>query len=91
VRTFHSMLLAAAGAALSAAAPGSGASMTSDDRPRGVPRARDGDIAIAQELDAARRAGTVAAYDLFIERHPNHPLAEAARDERRRLLAKRRR
>ncbi|HYG31123.1 MAG TPA: hypothetical protein VD887_13035 [Allosphingosinicella sp.] len=51
----------------------------------GIRPARDGDIAIGQELDAARRAGTLAAYDLFIARHPEHPLARAAREERGRL------
>jgi hypothetical protein len=44
--------------------------------------ARDGNIAIQEELDAARRAGTAAAYDLFIARHPQHPLAATARAER---------
>jgi hypothetical protein len=46
------------------------------------PRPRDGNVAIRQELDAARRAGTLAAYDLFLARHPDHPLAEIARRER---------
>jgi hypothetical protein len=46
---------------------------------------RDGNIAIQEELDAARRAGTLAAYDLFIARHPHHPLIETARKERERL------
>jgi hypothetical protein len=46
------------------------------------PRPRDGDVAIREELDAARRAGTIAAYDLFLARHPDHPLAETARRER---------
>lgn len=45
-------------------------------------RARDGNIAIQEELEAARRAATVEAYDLFIARHPGHPLAEVARGER---------
>ena len=44
--------------------------------------ARDGNIAIQEELDAARRARTVAAYDLFIARHPGHPLEAVAREER---------
>lgn len=47
--------------------------------------ARDGNIAIREELDSARRAGTIAAYDLFIARHPQHPLAEEARAERAKL------
>ncbi len=51
--------------------------------------ARDGNIAIAEELCAARAKGTVAAYDLFIARHPQHPLAAAARKERARIVAKR--
>jgi hypothetical protein len=50
-----------------------------------VPRARDGNVAIRQELDAARQANTLAAYDLFIARHPQHPLTAPAREERRRL------
>lgn len=47
--------------------------------------ARDGDIAIREELDSARRAGTIAAYNLFIARHPDHPLAEIARREREQI------
>ena len=50
-----------------------------------VPRARDGNVAIRQELCAARKAGTLEVYDLFIARHPDHPLAKIAREERRRL------
>lgn len=46
------------------------------------PRPRAGDVAIRQELDAARRAGTRAAYDLFLARHPGHALAAVARRER---------
>jgi hypothetical protein len=49
-------------------------------------RARDGNIAIREELEAARTAATVAAYDLFIARHPDHPLAKIAREERQRLI-----
>ena len=52
------------------------------------PRPRDGDVAIRQELAAARRAGTLAAYDLFLRRHGNHPLAEPARRERAVLAAR---
>jgi hypothetical protein len=47
--------------------------------------ARDGNIAIQEELDSARKARTVAAYDLFIARHPGHPLEPVAREERARL------
>ena len=56
-----------------------------------LPPARDGNIAIQEELDAARRAGTIAAYDLFIARHPDHVLAETARRERAEILRRRRR
>jgi hypothetical protein len=54
-----------------------------------LPKARDGNIAIQQELDAAHRAGTVEAYDLFIARHPAHPLAQVARQERAAIEARR--
>jgi hypothetical protein len=47
-----------------------------------LPRPRDGNVAVQEELDAARRASTIAAYDLFLARHPDHPLAEIARRER---------
>jgi hypothetical protein len=77
-------LIAAAAAACAAAdAPERNAMPTS------IPP-RDGNIAIQQELDAARRAGTVEAYDLFIARHPRHPLAETARQEKARIAHRRR-
>lgn len=60
-----------------------------DKRSTMLPRPRDGNVAIQEELDAARRAGTVAAYDLFLARHPDHPLAQAARHERAKLAARR--
>jgi len=47
-----------------------------------LPLPRDGNIAVQEELDAARKAGTIAAYDLFLARNPDHPLAEVARRER---------
>jgi hypothetical protein len=72
-----------AGLALLTAAPAptEGGAMHSDLR-----RARDGNIAIQEELDAARKAATIEAYDLFIARHPDHPLARIACEERQRLL-----
>jgi hypothetical protein len=51
-----------------------------------LPRPRDPNIAVREELEAARHAGTVAAYDLFIARHPEHRLAQVARRERTRLI-----
>jgi hypothetical protein len=55
-----------------------------------LPRPRDGNVAVREELDAARRAGTVKAYDLFIARNRRHRLAAIARRERARLMAPRR-
>jgi hypothetical protein len=57
----------------------------SNSMPTSIPP-RDGDIAIQEELAAARRTGTLAAYDLFIARHPQHPFADTARRERERLV-----
>ena len=54
-----------------------------------VPPARDGNIAIQEELDAARASRRVADYELFIARHPAHPLAQLARAELNALRAKR--
>lgn len=41
--------------------------------------ARDGNIAIREEFEAAAARNTREAYQLFIDRHPDHPLAEEAR------------
>lgn len=53
-----------------------------------LPRPRDPNIAVQEELDAARRAGTVAAYDLFLARHGDHALAATARRERAEIAAR---
>lgn len=47
--------------------------------PGSVPPARDGNIAIREEYEAALAAGTRAALELFMARHPGHPLAAEAR------------
>lgn len=60
------------------------------ERPGGIAPARPGDVAIGEEFEAARRAGTREAYDLFIARHPDHSLADRARRERDRLPARKR-
>jgi len=52
-----------------------------------LPLPRDGNIAIKEELCAARARATKDAYDLFIARHPRHPLADIAREERDQLKA----
>ena len=56
-----------------------------------VPEARPGDIAIFEELVAARASRSVEAYRLFLARHPLHPLAKVARAELNSLLAERKR
>jgi hypothetical protein len=78
---FLYFLMAAGGAAVSS----SSLEAVDMKRPTGpVPLAphRDGNIAVAEELAAARRAGTIKAYDLFLARHPTHALARTARRER---------
>jgi len=52
-----------------------------------LPRPIDGDIPVRGELEAARRAGTRAAYDLFLARHGDHRFAVTARRERAALPA----
>ena len=43
--------------------------------------ARDGNIAIREEFDAAIASGDADRLKLFIARHSDHPLAEQARAE----------
>jgi len=47
-----------------------------------MPAPRDGQVAVQEEFDAAARANTTAAWDLFIRRHPDNPLTEPARAAR---------
>jgi hypothetical protein len=56
-----------------------------------VPPARPGDVAIMEELVAARASARSEAYELFIKRHPDHPLARIARSELRALLERKER
>lgn len=53
-----------------------------------VAPARDGNVAIREELDQALKRDTIEAYDLFLARHPGHPLGEIARQQRDRLTGK---
>lgn len=55
------------------------------NRSTNLPRPRDDTPGVRAELAVARRAGTIAAYDLFLARHGDHPLARIARRERARL------
>ncbi|MHB0768736.1 hypothetical protein [Bradyrhizobium sp. 5.13L] len=50
-----------------------------------MPMARDPAVAVAEEYEAARRKGTREAFELFIARHGDAPLAEQARAELERL------
>ena len=54
-----------------------------------IPRPRDPDIAVKEEYDAAVQAGTIAALELFIARHPGHALAADAESDLLRLKATR--
>lgn len=47
-----------------------------------MPAPRDGQVAVQEEFDAAAKANTAAAWDLFIRRHPDNPLTERARAAR---------
>jgi hypothetical protein len=53
---------------------------------RSVPPARDANIAVREEYEAARQQRTVQAFELFIARHPDDPLAEKARADLQRLV-----
>jgi hypothetical protein len=57
------------------------------NRSTNLPRPRDDTPGVRAELEAARRAGTLAAYDVFLARHGDHALAATARRERARLAA----
>jgi hypothetical protein len=50
-----------------------------------MPMARDPTVAVAEEYEAARRTRTREAFELFIARHGDDPLAEQARAELKRL------
>lgn len=52
--------------------------MTEASAPRSAAPARDGNIAIREEFEAATKAGTPEALKLFIARHQGHPLAGEA-------------
>lgn len=52
------------------------------------PRVRHGDAAVREELDAAVSTGTADALELFLRRHPSHPLAREA-SERLHALGRR--
>ena len=50
-----------------------------------TPPARNPEAAVEEEYQIALRQGTSQALELFIARHPDHPLAEKARADLKRL------
>ncbi len=58
---------------------------TAEVRQQTVPLARDPQLAVEEEFETAKRQGTREAYDLFIARHPDNPLAAEARRLRERI------
>lgn len=50
-----------------------------------VPPARASSAAVAEEYEIARQKGTAEAFELFVARHGDDPLAEKARAELKRL------
>lgn len=79
-------LLAGLALAGSGASPAAAMKKQRPSHPTVLARPGDPDVAVQQELDLARRARTVPAYDLFLSRHGDHPLAATARRERRALV-----
>ena len=54
-------------------------------RDRTTPPARDPELAVAEEYQAARQRGTAQALELLIARHPESSYTETARAELRRM------
>ena len=54
-------------------------------RDQTTPPARDPEVAVQEEYQAARQRGTAQALELFIARHPDSAYAEKARSELRRM------
>ncbi len=79
----NSFIWLSAAAALSI----TGSAMKDPSKSSQIAPARDGNLAINEELCSARAVGTVAAYDRFLARHPQHPLAEVARIERAKIVS----
>lgn len=52
---------------------------------RAIAPARDPNIAVREEYEAALAAGTAAALREFIDRHPDHALAARARRRLRKM------
>ncbi len=48
---------------------------------RTSPVPRDGNAAILEEFRAAQKAASIKTYELFVARHPHHPLSRLAKRE----------
>ena len=59
--------------------------MRKANRDNTTPPARDPEIAVAEEYQAARQRGTPQALELFLARHPDSAYAEKARADLRLL------
>ena len=64
--------------------PASADDISSVGRDKTTPPARDPEVAVAEEYQAARQRGTAQALELFIARHPESEWAGKARDQLRR-------
>lgn len=62
--------------------------LASTGQPYAMQPARPGHFAELEELEAARKTGTLAAYDLFLARHPTSRYAATAKAERSKLTTR---
>lgn len=71
--------------ALAGCAEAGGDSAMNPQAPSIASPARDGNIAIMEEYDAAVQKNTIEAFELFILLHPDHPYVALAQANIRRL------
>jgi hypothetical protein len=79
VRTALIVLVFAASACAAKEAP---LSENSPGHSPPMPAPRDGQVAVQEEFEAAAKANTSTAWDLFIRRHPDNPLTQRAKAAR---------
>lgn len=84
----HASTTKAASSSTSAALIEQGTKVSNPPTPAStLPPARDPQIAVQEEFDAAKINGTVEAWDLFLARHNDNPLTLSATQERDRLVS----
>lgn len=84
----HASTTMAASSSTSAAFKEPGTKVSNSSAPTNtVPPARDPQIAVQEEFDAAKIKGTVETWDLFLARHNDNPLTLSATQERDRLVS----